>query len=105
VPDSIDGACAPACPDSSPRHDGVCAVAGQCPPSYVNLIGTCVLAAPTATGRDPHTAIAWTSGPGGCSYVVPRESDPSCTGPTCKASCPAPDFRLGKMGGKLVCLE
>ncbi|MBV9945531.1 MAG: hypothetical protein JOZ69_01630 [Myxococcales bacterium] len=105
VPDSIRGTCAPACPDGSPRHDGVCPVAGQCPPSYVNLTGACVLAAPATTGRDPDSGVAWTCGPGGCSYVLPRRVDPECTGATCKASCPAPDFHVARMGSRLVCIE
>jgi hypothetical protein len=94
VPDSIRGTCAPACPDHSPRHDGVCPVAGQCPASYVNLTGACVLAAPSASGRDPASAVSWSCGPGGCSYEVPRGSDPACTGARCRVSCPAPDFIL-----------
>lgn len=105
VPDSIRGTCTPPCPDKSPRHDGVCAVAGQCPDSYVNLTGACVLAAPAGTGKDPATGIAWTCGPGGCTYDLPRASDPTCTGNTCRASCPAPDYRVAKMGSTLVCVE
>jgi hypothetical protein len=105
IPDSIRGTCSTACPDKSPRHDGVCAVAGQCPPSYVNLTGACVLAAPDATGSDPETGIHWTCGAGGCSYVLPRVADPSCTGTTCMTSCPAPDFHLARMGTSLVCVE
>jgi hypothetical protein len=105
VRDSIRGTCSPACPDKSPRHDGVCPVAGQCAASYVNLTGACVLAAPSVSGRDPDTDIAWTCGAGGCSYELPRASDPSCTGGSCRASCPAPDFHLAKMGKALVCVE
>jgi hypothetical protein len=105
VQDSIRGTCSAACPDGSPRHDGVCAIAGQCPQSFVNLSGACVLAAPAARGSDPDTGIAWTCGPGGCSYTIPRASDPSCTGATCKASCPAPDFHVARRGSALVCLE
>jgi hypothetical protein len=105
VPDSIRGTCSPACPDHSPRHDGVCAVAGQCPAGYVNLTGSCVLAAPTTSGRDPNTGVAWSCGPGGCSYDLPRQADPVCTGSSCRAACPAPDFRLARMGDALVCVE
>jgi hypothetical protein len=105
VPDSIRSACTPACPDGSPRHDGVCPVAGQCPAGFVNLTGACVLAAPTATGKDPSTGVSWSCGPGGCSYVLPRASDPACTGATCQASCPAPDFIVAKMASALVCVE
>lgn len=105
VPDSIRGTCAPPCADHSPRHDGVCAIAGQCPASYVNLTGACVLAAPAVQGSDPGTGIAWTCGPGGCTYELPRASDPTCTGARCRASCPAPDFHLARMGTSLVCVE
>lgn len=105
VPDSITGACSPACPDRSPRHDGVCAVAGECPESYVNLTGVCVLAAPPASGNDPQTGISWSCGPGGCTYELPKASDPECTGDRCLASCPAPDFHVARMKDKLVCVE
>jgi hypothetical protein len=105
VPDSIRATCARPCVDHSPRHDGVCPVAGQCPAGYVNLTGACVLAAPSASGRDPATGVAWTCGPGGCSYVLPRAVDPGCTGATCQVSCPAPDFILARMGSELVCEE
>jgi len=105
VPDSIRGTCSPACPDHSPRHDGVCPAPGQCPSGSVNLTGACVLAAPSANGRDPETGISWSCGPGGCSYELPRASDPACTGATCRASCPAPDSILARMGAELVCVE
>ncbi len=105
VPDSITGTCTPACPDHSPRHDGVCAAGGQCPVGYVNLTGACLLAAPTTTGSDPSTGIAWVCGPGGCSYELARNNDPECTGATCRASCPAPDFHLARMQTTLVCVE
>jgi C1A family cysteine protease len=105
VPDSITGNCTAPCPDHSPRHDGICPVAGQCPASYVNLTGACVLAAPAGSGRDPSTGIAWTCGPGGCTYDLPQKSDPACTGATCRASCPAPDFHLARMQNSLVCVE
>jgi len=105
VPDSIRGTCSPACPDNSPRHDGVCPIAGQCPAGMVNLTGACVLAAPVAHGRDPETDITWSCGPGGCAYDLPRSSDPACTGNRCRASCPAPDLALAKMGSSLVCIE
>jgi hypothetical protein len=105
VHDSIRGTCAPACPDGSPRHDGVCPVLGQCPAAYVNLTGACVLAAPVSHGRDPKTGVGWTCGPGGCSYELPRAADPTCTGSVCKASCPAPDFHVARMAGTIVCIE
>jgi hypothetical protein len=105
VPDSIQATCTSPCPDHSPRHDGVCPVAGQCPGGFVNLTGACVLAAPTVTGKDPDTDIAWTCGTGGCSYVLPRSTDAGCTGSVCQASCPAPDFILAKMGSEMVCVE
>jgi hypothetical protein len=105
VPDSIGGQCSAPCPDHSPRHDEVCAVAGECPKDYVNLTGECVLAAPSATGRDKESGIAWTCGAGGCSYTLPKSEDPACTGQTCQTSCPAPDFHVAQMGKTLVCIE
>ena len=105
VPDSIRSQCTPPCPDHSPRHDGVCPVAGQCPEGFVNLTGACTLAAPEASGKDPQTGVTWTCGPGGCSYVLPRASDPVCSGAVCEASCPAPDFIVARMGNSLVCVE
>jgi hypothetical protein len=105
VLDSMRGTCSAACPDGSPRHEGICAIAGQCPKGYVNLTGVCVLAAPTASGRDARSGVTWRCGPGGCSYELPRAIDPTCTGATCKASCPAPDFHIARMGAALVCVE
>jgi C1A family cysteine protease len=105
VPDSIGGKCSEACPDHSPRHDDVCAITGQCPKDYVNLTGECVLAAPERAGRDAETGIAWTCGPGGCSYTIPKASDPGCHGESCAMSCPAPDFHVAKIGKTLVCVE
>jgi hypothetical protein len=105
VPDSIRGTCTPVCPDGSPRSDGACAVAGHCGPGLVNLTGVCVVAAPTARGNDPKTGISWACGPGGCAYDVPRRSNPDCKGATCKASCPAPIFRIAEVGDDLTCVE
>jgi hypothetical protein len=105
VPDSIRAICSRPCADHSPRHDGVCPVAGQCPAGFVNLTGACVLAAPSVGGSDPDSGTAWTCGPGGCSYVLRRPSDSACTGASCQVSCPAPDFILAKMGNELVCEE
>lgn len=105
VPDSLRGTCAPRCTDGSPRHDGACAVAGHCPAGFVNLTGACVAAAPTATGEDPKTGIAWRCGPGGCSYVLPKNKAPDCKGARCLASCPAPVFRVARVGDDLTCIE
>jgi hypothetical protein len=106
VPDSIRGTCAARCPDRSPRHDGVCPAAkSPCPAGYVNLTGTCVIAPPSTTGTDPKSGIAWTCGAGGCTYDLPRGVDPACTGSMCKASCPAPDYRIAKEGDHLTCVE
>jgi hypothetical protein len=105
VPDSIGGRCTEPCPDRSPRHDDVCAVATHCPKDYVNLTGECVLAAPSASGRDPDTDVTWACGPGGCSYTLPKSVDPSCTGVVCQTSCPAPDFHVARMGSTIVCVE
>ncbi|MGH7436087.1 MAG: C1 family peptidase [Polyangiaceae bacterium] len=105
VPDSIRATCAPPCPDGSPRHDEVCAIANQCPASYVNLTGSCVLSAPSAQGKDPGTGIGWKCGPGGCAYTLPRSVDPTCSGSSCMVSCPAPDFHVARMGAEIVCVD
>jgi hypothetical protein len=103
VPDSITAACAPTCPDGSPRHDDVCAIAGQCDKGYVNLFGACVWAAPSTHGLDPKTNIGWWCGPGGCVYTVPKGVG-GATG-TSFASCPAPSFRLASDYEGLTCVE
>jgi hypothetical protein len=105
IPDSIRGTCTPVCPDGSPRSDGVCPVRGQCAAGFVNLTGTCVVAAPTTLGSDPKTGISWACGPGGCTYNLPRRTDPDCKGNICKASCPAPIFRIASAGTDLTCVE
>jgi hypothetical protein len=106
VPDSIRGTCAARCSDGSPHHDGVCPAAkSPCPAGYVNLTGTCVIAAPRTNGTDSKSGIAWNCGAGGCTYDVPRSVDPSCTGNVCKASCPSPDYRIAKEGDHLTCVE
>ncbi|HSQ63042.1 MAG TPA: C1 family peptidase [Polyangiaceae bacterium] len=103
--DSIDGECAPSCPDGSPRHDDVCGTTAGCPDGYVNLTGACVRAAPTSTGTDPKSGIGWTCGSGGCTYAVPKALDPTCTGNTCQLSCPAPNYRVASEGSSLVCVR
>lgn len=105
VPDSIRGTCTPVCPDGSPRSDGVCANAGDCPTGKVNLTGVCVVAAPRARGADPQSGIAWACGPGGCTYDLPKKMAPDCKGNTCKASCPAPIFRIATTGDDLTCIR
>jgi len=106
VQDSIKGTCTPRCPDQSPRHDGVCpAATNPCPAGFVNLTGVCVHAAPIGSGNDSDSGISWTCGAGGCAYVLPRAADPTCTGNVCRASCPAPDYRIAKEGSQLVCIE
>ncbi len=106
VPDSIRGTCASLCPDGSPRHDGVCAAPkSPCPAGYVNLIGACERAAPVAKGTDSENGVVFQCGPGGCTYQVPRALDATCTGDVCKASCPAPDFRLAKDKNGLTCVQ
>ena len=107
APDSLRGVCTAPCPDGSPRHDGICPAAGpgQCAAGLVNLTGACVLAAPAGSGSDPDTGVAWTCDAGGCTYTVPRTVDKVCTGNTCLASCPAPDFHLARVNGQLTCIE
>lgn len=91
VPDAATKQCAPACPDKSPRNNGVCAdaKAAACPPGFVNTTGRCVVAAPTTSGSDPGTGIAYTCGAAGCTYTWPK-GKLGCNEPTCSLSCPAP---------------
>lgn len=106
VPDSITGNCTRPCADGSPRHGDVCPAPKEaCPAGYVNLTGACVRAAPIAKGQTPDGAITFQCGVAGCSYVVPRSLDAACTGSLCKASCPAPEFRLAKDSSGLTCIE
>jgi hypothetical protein len=105
VPDSMRGTCTPACPDGSPRSDGFCADASHCPAGQVNLTGVCVVAAPKTRGADPKSGISWACGPGGCTYELPRKTAPDCKGNSCKASCPAPIFRIATTGDDLTCIR
>jgi hypothetical protein len=105
LPDSISGLCARRCPDRSPRHNDVCAVAGQCRAGQVNLTGECLMAAPSAaSGTDPGTRVRWSCGPGGCAYWLPQ-GQAGCTRAECSVSCPAPDFRLATGPKGIVCVE
>lgn len=90
VPDSVTKQCAPACPDKSPRNNGVCAdPKSTCPPGFVNTTGRCVVAAPTTTGSDPSTGVSFVCGAAGCTYAWPK-GKLGCTEATCSISCPAP---------------
>ena len=105
LPDSISGLCARRCPDGSPRHNDVCAVAGQCLKGQVNLTGECMMAAPAgASGTDPGTRVRWSCGPGGCAYWLPQ-GQAGCSMKECSASCPAPVFRLANGPKGIVCVE
>ncbi|MCC6647372.1 MAG: hypothetical protein IT374_17590 [Polyangiaceae bacterium] len=91
VPDSTTKQCAPACPDKSPRNNGVCAdpKAAACPPGFVNTTGRCVIAAPTTSGSDASTGVSYTCGAAGCTYSWPR-GKLGCVEAVCSVSCPAP---------------
>jgi hypothetical protein len=103
--DSISGACAAKCADGSPRRNDVCALArNDCPAGSVNLTGSCVIAAPTSSGLDRASRVAWSCGPGGCSYDVPGGAL-NCRDAVCGVSCPAPVFRLATMASGLACVE
>ncbi|MFO0659581.1 MAG: C1 family peptidase [Polyangiaceae bacterium] len=93
VPDATTGQCAPPCPDHSPRNNGVCASSGAstCPPGFVNTTGVCVVAAPTQSGMDQTTGIAYICGAAGCTYTWPKGTL-GCPGVACSISCPAPKF-------------
>ncbi len=90
VPDATTKQCAPACPDRSPRNNGVCAdPKSTCPPGFVNTTGRCVIAAPTTSGADAGTGVSYTCGAAGCTYTWPR-GKLGCAEATCSLSCPAP---------------
>jgi len=103
VPDTTRTACSPPCADGGPRHGGVCGTTAGCPEGMVNLTGECVLAAPTTRGADGR-GLAWRCGASGCTYDVPRALAPDCSGNQCRTSCPAPSYRLAKLGDDLVCV-
>ena len=103
VADSISGGCSRRCADGSPRHGDVCPIDGQCPEGFVNLTGSCVIAAPRTSGTHADSGIRWACGGGGCSYWVPEGQ--GCSGETCQISCPAPDFRVAKDRHGLTCVE
>ncbi|HEY4103120.1 MAG TPA: C1 family peptidase [Polyangiaceae bacterium] len=92
-PDSSTGACAPACPDGSPRSANACPVANQCPIGYDNLTGKCEIAAPVISGQDAKTGIFYSCSSGGCTYAIPF-GQASCALPICAKSCPAPKFEI-----------
>jgi hypothetical protein len=104
VPDSISGLCSARCSDGSPRHNDVCARAGDCPKGQVNLTGECQLAAPTGSGSDPASRVSWACGPGGCSYSMPT-GVLNCSQGECAVSCPAPDFRLATTPKGFGCVD
>jgi hypothetical protein len=106
VPDSVTGMCAPPCADQSPRHGGTCAVASDCQAGYVNLVGTCVAAAPTDASTDEQSHISWRCGPGGCAYTLPKATSAcgSSSSP-CLVSCPAPTFRVAKDHRGITCVS
>jgi hypothetical protein len=106
LPDSISGACAGRCPDGSPRHNNVCAVApNPCGTGTVNLTGACLPSAPKSTGKDPRSLVRWECGPGGCAYVIPN-GQLGCGAQECAVSCPAPMFRLATtQTAGLACVE
>ncbi|HEU4404790.1 MAG TPA: C1 family peptidase [Polyangiaceae bacterium] len=94
APDVVTKRCAPACPDKSPRTNGVCPAPSQndgCPPGFVNTTGRCVVAAPDRVGTDPQTKIAYVCGPAGCTYTWLRGTL-GCRELSCSLSCPAPKF-------------
>jgi hypothetical protein len=103
VPDSILATCVEPCPDMSPPHAGVCPEPADCPAGFVNLTGSCVLAAPSRSGALPN-GVRWTCGAGGCVYTLPK-AIAGCEGETCLVSCPAPAFRVASTAAGLSCVE
>jgi C1A family cysteine protease len=103
VPDTTRTSCSAPCPDGGPRHGGVCGQTAGCPEGMVNLTGECVLAAPTTRGAEA-SGLSWRCGASGCTYEVPRTIAADCSGNVCRTSCPAPSYRLAKLGDDLVCV-
>jgi hypothetical protein len=103
VPDSETGQCVPPCTDGSPRHNGVCAVAGHCPPGQVNLWGRCTVAAPRYRGTV--RGIKMACAPAGCTYEIPSGTAGCAEPGFCSVSCAAPRFRLGHGPRGPVCME
>jgi hypothetical protein len=104
LPDAITGACASACEDGSPEHDGTCGEGGDCGQGFVTFGGECVLSAPRGKGTDPASKVAWACGAAGCAYSF-ANGGLGCTSEHCQKSCPAPDFRLAEGKSGLVCVE
>jgi hypothetical protein len=69
-----------AVPRHSPRHDGVCAVAGQCAGGLRQPDRGLRARRADASGKDPDTGITWTCGPGGCATRSRATSDPGAPG-------------------------
>jgi papain like protease len=95
APDAVTKQCAPACPDKSPRTNGVCPTPnnnGGCPPGFVNTTGRCVVAAPDRAGLDPQTKIVYACGQAGCTYTWPRGVLGCRDLKGCSLSCAAPKF-------------
>jgi hypothetical protein len=103
VPDSVTGQCVPRCADGSPRFNGVCAVAGHCPPGQVNLWGRCTVAAPRYRGTV--RGIKMVCAPAGCTYEIPSGTAGCAEPGFCHVSCSAPRFRVGHGPRGPVCLE
>ena len=105
LPDSTTGECVPACPDGSPRANGVCATAGQCAAGQINLFGICLLGAPSKPPSvDPVSGVKVVCAPGGCTYFM-TTGQQGCTQLVCTQSCPAPKFVLTNGPNGLSCSE
>ena len=104
APDSATGQCVPLCSDGSARHDGVCPDLADCPEGYVNLEGTCVVAAPSKAGTDPSTGTVYRCAAAGCVFQVPP--GPYCQSSYgCTTACAAPKFRLAFASPGYLCTE
>ena len=105
VPDSIRAICTPPCPDHSPATTASAPSLASAPPASSTSPG------PACSPRRPPAApIRTPARPGraalaGAATCCAAASDSACTGASCQASCPAPDFILAKMGDELVCEE
>ena len=64
-------------------------VATGCAPGFQNIAGACVVSAPTQSGADPGTGLAWACAAAGCTYTW-QKGVLGCTQPACTLACPAP---------------
>ncbi len=102
-PDAVLGVCLPTCPDGSARVVNCALVRASARRGQVNLIGTCVVAAPAKRGTDG-SGVTYDCAPGGCTYSVPFGKG-GCTKAVCARSCPAPKYHLTLSAAGMSCAD